>query len=57
VAALRNVTRSDNFFGGCSRDTYQNAWFDEIKIHNRSLTHQEILNDMNYNRSYIVPFQ
>jgi hypothetical protein len=55
TADLRSVTRTQNFFG-CSRWwNYRDANFDEIKIHSRALSFQEILADYSYNKSYMVP--
>jgi hypothetical protein len=54
--AIRNVTRIYNYFGYSSfgTTTFGNYMFDEIKIHGRALTAQEVLNDYAYNQSYIV---
>jgi hypothetical protein len=49
---VRNVTRTSNYFGYSG--TYVNMMYDEIKFHGRALTAQEVLNDFNYNNSYIT---
>jgi hypothetical protein len=50
---LRNVTRVSNYFGRDSWGYFANVAFDEVKIHSRALSAQEVLNDAVNNQSYI----
>jgi hypothetical protein len=52
--ALRNVTRTFNYFGKDGFGNYGNWLFDEIKFHGRALTAQEVLNDFNKNQTYLI---
>jgi hypothetical protein len=51
---IRNVNRSNNYFGYNSWNQASYLMFDEIKIHGRALTAQEILSDYEYNQSYVT---
>jgi hypothetical protein len=53
TVALRNVMLNGSFFGTANwANNDIDANYDEMKIHSRALSHQEILADMNYNKSY-----
>jgi hypothetical protein len=51
---IRNVTRTNNYFGSDNWGAYGNWLFDEIKIHGRALSAQEVLNDFNNNSTYLT---
>jgi hypothetical protein len=52
---LRSVVRNNCYIGRSNwNDPIANALFDEIKFFNRYLTQQEIINDMNLNKSLII---
>jgi hypothetical protein len=51
---LRNVTRTSNYFGTDGWNNYGNRMLDEIKIHGRVLTAQEVLNDFNKTQTYLT---
>jgi arabinan endo-1,5-alpha-L-arabinosidase len=52
----RNVLRSVNYIGKSHwvADAYANADFDELKIHNRALSQQEIIDTMRLNYPYLI---
>jgi hypothetical protein len=52
--AIPNVTRANNYFGNSAYNNYGNWMFDEIKIHGRALTAQEVLSDFNKNQTYLT---
>jgi hypothetical protein len=55
VSRPKNIVRNTCYLGRSNwGDSPANADVDELKIFNRSLTQSEVINDMNFNTSYII---
>jgi hypothetical protein len=52
--AIRNLTRSSNYFGYSGFNINGYWLFDEIKLHGKVLTAQDVLNDFNKNQTYLM---